>query len=64
MTGEKNNALLLVCHCEATGHAQTIHKVHCMTFQEAQCSKSVNLIDGTIAEVKVVNSILSCSLNH
>ena len=41
MTGEKKGAaLLLVRHCEAAGHTQPIHKVHCIIHQESLCSKS------------------------
>ena len=41
MTGErKGGASLLVCHYEATGHTQPIHKVHCIIHQESMCSKS------------------------
>ncbi|KAG0716710.1 Cytosolic Fe-S cluster assembly factor NUBP1 [Chionoecetes opilio] len=65
MTGKKKGAAsLLVRHCEAAGHTQPIHKVHCIIHQESLCSKSANLTDVTSVVVKVVNSILSRSLNH
>ncbi|KAG0718024.1 General transcription factor II-I repeat domain-containing protein 2 [Chionoecetes opilio] len=64
MTGKKGAASLLVRHCEAAGHTQPIHKVHCIIHQEALCSKSANLTDVMSVVVKVVNSILSRSLNH
>ena len=51
-------------HCEAAGHTQPIHKMHCIIHQEALCAKSANLVDGISVVVKVVNSILSRSLNH
>ncbi|KAG0716588.1 General transcription factor II-I repeat domain-containing protein 2A [Chionoecetes opilio] len=65
MTGKKKGAAsLLVRHCEAAGHTQPIHKVHCIIHQESLCSKSANLTDVMSVVVKVVNSILSRSLNH
>ncbi|KAG0724695.1 General transcription factor II-I repeat domain-containing protein 2A [Chionoecetes opilio] len=66
MTGKKKGAAsLLVRHCEAAGHTQPIiHKVHCIVHQESLCSKSANLTDVMSVVVKVVNSILSRSLNH
>ncbi|KAG0717726.1 General transcription factor II-I repeat domain-containing protein 2 [Chionoecetes opilio] len=65
MTGKKKGAAsLLVCHCEVAGHTQPIHKVHCIIHQESLCSKSANLTDVMSVVVKVVNSILSRSLNH
>ncbi|KAG0721741.1 General transcription factor II-I repeat domain-containing protein 2 [Chionoecetes opilio] len=65
MTGKnKGAASLLVRHCEAAGHTQPIHKVHCIIHQESLCSKSANLTDVMSVVVKVVNSILSRSLNH
>ncbi|XP_050700545.1 general transcription factor II-I repeat domain-containing protein 2-like [Eriocheir sinensis] len=64
MIGEKGAASLLVRHCEAAGHTQPIHKVHCIFHQEALCAKSANLVDVMSVVVKVVNSILSHSLNH
>ncbi|KAG0727272.1 General transcription factor II-I repeat domain-containing protein 2 [Chionoecetes opilio] len=65
MTGKKKGAAsLLVRHCEAAGHTQSIHKVHRIIHQESLCSKSANLTDVMSVVVKVVNSILSRSLNH
>ena len=65
MTGQtKGAASLLVRHCEAAGHTQPIHKMHCIIHQEALCAKSANLVDVMSVVVKVVNSILSRSLNH
>ena len=65
MIGQKKGAaLLLVRHCEAAGHTQPIHKMHCIIHQEALCTKSANLVDVMSVVVKVVNSILSRSLNH
>ena len=65
MTGQKKGAAsLLVFHCEAAGHTQPIHKMHCIIHQEALCAKSANLVDVMSVVVKVVNSILSRSLNH
>ncbi|KAG0708050.1 General transcription factor II-I repeat domain-containing protein 2 [Chionoecetes opilio] len=65
MTGKKKGAAsLLVRHCEAARHTQPIHKVHCIIHQESLCSKSANLTDVMSVVVKVVNSILSRSLNH
>ncbi|KAG0718983.1 General transcription factor II-I repeat domain-containing protein 2 [Chionoecetes opilio] len=64
MTGKKGAASLLVRHCEAARHTQPIHKVHCIIHQESLCSKSANLTDVMSVVVKVVNSILSRSLNH
>ena len=65
MTGEKKDAaLLLVHHCEAAGHTQSIHKVHCILDQEFLCSMSANLTDLLSIAVKVVNFILSSSLTH
>ena len=43
---------------------QPIHTVHCIIHQESLCSKSANLTDVMAVVVKVVNSILSQSLNH
>ena len=43
---------------------QLIHKVHCIIHQESLCSKSANLTDVMSVVMKVVNSILSRSLNH
>ena len=51
-------------HCEAAGHTQPIHKMYCIIHQEAMCAKSANLVDVMSVVVKVVNSILSRSLNH
>ena len=60
MTGQKKGAAsLLVRHCEAAGHTQPIHKMHCIIHQEALCAKSANLVDVMSVVVKVVNSILS-----
>ena len=65
MIGQKKSATsLLVRHFEATGHTQPIHKMHCIIHQEALCAKSANLVDVMSVVVKVVNSILSQSLNH
>ncbi|KAG0720046.1 General transcription factor II-I repeat domain-containing protein 2 [Chionoecetes opilio] len=65
MTGEKKGAAsLLMRHCEAAGHTQPIHKVHCIIHHESLCSKSANLTDVMSVVVKVVNSILSRSFNH
>ncbi|KAG0714799.1 General transcription factor II-I repeat domain-containing protein 2 [Chionoecetes opilio] len=65
MTGKKKGAAsLLVRHCEAAGHTQPIHKMHCIIHQESLCSRSANLTDVMSVVVKVVNSILSRSLNH
>ncbi|KAG0715324.1 General transcription factor II-I repeat domain-containing protein 2 [Chionoecetes opilio] len=65
LTGNKKCAAsLLVRHCEAAGHTQPIHKLHCIIHQESLCSKSANLTDVMSVVVKVVNSILSRSLNH
>ncbi|KAG0723767.1 General transcription factor II-I repeat domain-containing protein 2 [Chionoecetes opilio] len=65
MTGKKKGAAsLLVRHCEAARHTQPIHKVHCIIHHESLCSKSANLTDVMSVVVKVVNSILSRSLNH
>ena len=38
--------------------------MHCVIHQEALCAKSTNLVDVMSVVVKVVNSILSRSLNH
>ena len=51
-------------HCEVAGHTKPIHKMHCIIHQEALRSKSANLADVMTVVVKVVNSILSRSLNH
>ena len=65
MIGQKNNAAsLLVRHCEAAGHTQPIHKMHCIIHQDALYAKSVNLVDVMSVVVKVVNCILSRSFNH
>ena len=65
MIGEKKGAAsLLVRHCEAAGHTQPIHKLHCIIHQQALCAKSSSLVDVTSVVVKVVNSILSHGLNH
>ncbi|KAG0727706.1 General transcription factor II-I repeat domain-containing protein 2A [Chionoecetes opilio] len=65
MSGKKKGpASLLVRHCEAARHTQPIHKVHCIIHQESLCSKSAKLTDVKSVAVKVVNSILSRSLNH
>ena len=65
MIGEKKGAaLLLVRHCEAAGHTQPIRKVYCLIHQEALCAKSANFVDVMSVVVKIVNSILSRSLNH
>ena len=40
------------------------YKMHCIIHQEAPCAKPANLVDVMTVVVKVVNSILSCSLNH
>ena len=65
MTGEKKGAAsLLMRHCEAAGHTQPIHKVHCIIHQECLCSKSANLTDVMSDVVQIVNFILLCSLNH
>ena len=56
---EKGAASLLVRHCKAVGH-----KMHWIIHQEALCAKSANLVDVMSVVVKVVNSILSRSLNH
>ena len=62
MIGQKKGAAsLLARHCEAAGHTQPIHKRHRIIHQEA---KSANLVDVMSVVVKVVNSILSRSLNH
>ena len=65
MTGEtKGDASQLVSHCDAAGHSQPIHKVHCIIHQEFLCSKPANLTDVMSVVVKVVNSILPSSLNY
>ena len=57
------------CH-NAITHAwlrpctQAIHKMHCIIHQEAMRARSANLVDVMSVVVKVVNSILSRSLNH
>ena len=61
---KKGAALLLVRHCEAAGHTQFIHKVHCILHQESLCAKSASVVNVMSVVVKVVNSILSRSLNH
>ncbi|XP_076039334.1 general transcription factor II-I repeat domain-containing protein 2A-like [Oratosquilla oratoria] len=61
MVVEKNGATsLLVRHCEAAGYTQPINMIHCIIHQESLCAKSANLVD----VMSVINSILSCSLNH
>ena len=65
MVGEKKGAAsLLVRHCEAAGYTQRINKMHCIIHQESLCAKSANLVGVMSVVVKVVNSILSRSLNH
>lgn len=64
MIWEKSAASLLVHHCEAIGHTQPIHKVHHIIHHEALYAKSGNLVDVISVVVKVISSILSCSLNH
>ena len=65
MIGQKKGiASLLVRHYEAAGHTQPIHKMHRIIHQAAMCAKSANLVDVMSVVVKVVNSILSRSLNH
>ncbi|XP_076041934.1 general transcription factor II-I repeat domain-containing protein 2-like [Oratosquilla oratoria] len=65
MVGEKKGAAsLLVRHCEAAGYTQPINMMHCIIHQESLCAKSANLVDVMSVVVKVVNSILSRSLNH
>ena len=64
MIGEKGAASLLVRHCEAAGYTQPINKMHCIIHQESLCAKSANLVGVMSVVVKVVNSILSRSLNH
>ena len=65
MIGQKKGAAsLLARHCEAAGHIQPIHKMHRIIHKEALCAKSANLVDVMSVVVKVVNSILSRSLNH
>lgn len=65
MVGEKKGAAsLLVRHCEAAGYTQPINKMHCIIHQESLCAKSANLVGVMSVVVKVVNSILSRSLNH
>ena len=64
MIGQKGAALLLVRQCEAAGHTEPIHRMHRIIHQEAMCAKSANLVDVMSVVVKVVNSILSRSLNH
>ena len=63
--GQKKGATsLLVRQCEAAGHTQSIYKMHCIIHQEALRAKSANLVDVMSVVVKVVNAILSRSLNH
>uniref|UniRef100_UPI003590241A general transcription factor II-I repeat domain-containing protein 2-like n=1 Tax=Myxine glutinosa TaxID=7769 RepID=UPI003590241A len=65
MVGEKKGAAsLLVHHCAAAGYTQPINKMHCIIHQESLCAKSANLVGVMSVVVKVVNSILSRSLNH
>ncbi|XP_076059111.1 general transcription factor II-I repeat domain-containing protein 2-like [Oratosquilla oratoria] len=65
MVGEKKGtASLLVRHYEAVGYDQAINMMHCIIHQESLCAKSANLVDVMSVVVKVVNSILSRSLNH
>uniref|UniRef100_UPI00358E1D8A general transcription factor II-I repeat domain-containing protein 2-like n=1 Tax=Myxine glutinosa TaxID=7769 RepID=UPI00358E1D8A len=65
MVGEKKGAAsLLVRHCAAAGYTQPINKMHCIIHQESLCAKSANLVGVMSVVVKVVNSILSRSLNH
>ena len=60
--GQKKGATsLLVRHYEAAWHTQPIHKRHRIIQQDA---KSANIVDVMSLVVKVVNSILSRSLNH
>ena len=61
---KKGTASLLVRHYEAGGHTQPIHKMHCIIHQEAMCAKTANLVDVVSVVVKVVNFVLSRSLNH
>ncbi|XP_076042351.1 general transcription factor II-I repeat domain-containing protein 2B-like [Oratosquilla oratoria] len=61
---EKGAASLLVRHCETAGYTQPINLMHCIIHQESLCAKSANLVDVMFVVVKVVNSILSRSLNH
>ena len=63
--GQKKGATsLLVRHCEAAGHTQPIHTTHCIIHQEALRAKSANPVDVMSIVVKVVNAILSRSLNY
>ena len=65
MVGEKKSAASLsVRHCEAAGYSQPINKMHCIIHQESLCAKSANLFGVIAVVVKVVNAILSRSLNH
>ena len=65
MVGERKGAAsLLARHCETSGNTQPIKKMHCIIHQEALCAKSANLEGVMSVAVKVVNSILSRSLNH
>ncbi|XP_076069790.1 general transcription factor II-I repeat domain-containing protein 2-like [Oratosquilla oratoria] len=65
MVGEKKGAAsLLVRHCEAGGYTQPINIMHCIIHKESLCAKSANLVHVMSVVVKVVNSILSRSLNH
>ena len=51
----KGAASLLVRHCEAAGHTQPIHKVHCIIHQESLCVKSANLVDVMSVVVKIAD---------
>ncbi|XP_076059507.1 general transcription factor II-I repeat domain-containing protein 2-like [Oratosquilla oratoria] len=65
MVGEKKGAAsLLVRHCETARYNQPINMMHCIIHQESLCAKSANHVDVMSVVVKVVNSILSRSLNH
>ena len=45
MAGKKGAASLLVRHCEAAGHTQPIHKMHCIIHQESLCAKSASIVE-------------------
>ena len=63
--GQKKGATsLLVRHCAAAGRTQPIQKMHCIIHKEALRAKSAKLVDVMSIVVKVVNAILSRSLNH
>ena len=65
MVGDKKGAATLIAqHAKNLGHTQTIHRMHCIIHQEALCAKSASLVEVMCVTVKVVNSILACSLQH